>query len=893
MSTLKATARGPVPTVARAAASFGPVRLRRIRGTEAGVGRRAGAPKKVLGHRDGRARVWLLTAVMAALTFALLSVGPLARLAPVGRQVGVTWWLLALAFGVVEVFVIHVRFRGDAHSISLSETPLLLGLFFVSPRGVVLAQLAGAGVTLALHRRQGPLKLAFNLSQLTMSTCAAAALFHGIVALGDPLGPAGWAASFAATFTVDVLAGLMINLAISLSQARRPRFPHVFGIGSVAVVTNTCLALVATTILWLHPTSAWLLLALVTTMLLAYHAYGSLRHKHDSLELLYESTRVTQGPMQDESMVLSLLAKARQMFQAEIAEVTLFGPADPKSALRTSLGPGDHTEVLRPVELDPTDGIWARVASEGQAVIVPRPIRNERLREHFSARGMHDAIVAPLRGDQGVVGVMLVANRLGDFSTFNADDAKVFETFANHASISLENGRLVDTLRRQAAEKEHQALHDALTGLPNRTLFRERLHQAIAGAAQSGSSVAVMLIDLDRFKEVNDTLGHHNGDLLLQEIGHRLRSLLRHDDTVARLGGDEFAILLPHVPDGAAAAQTARKILESLAQPLVLRDLALDIGASIGIALCPRDGEDADTLLQRADVAMYVAKEAHTGFELYSAERNQYSASRLALVAELRHAIQNKELSVVYQPKAELATGAITGVEALLRWQHPRQGFVPPDEFIQVAEHTGLIKPLTLYVLDVALAQCRAWELGGTPLKIAVNLSVRSLLDADLPRDVARLLEHWNVSPSSLQLEITESSIMADPARSLATLTKLSEMGVGLSIDDFGTGYSSLSHLKRLPVDEIKIDRSFVMGMSADENDAVIVRSIIDLGRNLGLRVVAEGVENDELMERLGALGCDVAQGYGLSRPLSAPMLADWLATHRPGMSARRLVATR
>jgi len=381
---------------------------------------------------SGAQRVWVLTIAMGALAAALLLTGPLAGTGPVAPAPHIPWWLLAALFGVVEIFVIHVRFRGDAHSISLSETPLILGLFFVSPRGVVAALLLGAGASLALHRRQSPLKLAFNLSQLTLSTCVAAIIFHEVAALGNPLGAAGWVAAFGATFATDVLAAFMINLAISVSQGKVPKFAHFFGIGSVAVASNTCLALVATTILWTHPASAWLLLALAAIMLLAYHAYGSLRQKHDSLELLYESTFLTRGSMQNDSMVLGLLAKAREMFQVEIAEVTLFDRSDQKSALRTSLGSDDRTEVMRRVELDPTEGIWARVASEGQAVVLPRPIRNERLREHFTRQGIRDAMVAPLRSDEGIAGVMLVANRLGDFSTFNADDAKVFETFANN-----------------------------------------------------------------------------------------------------------------------------------------------------------------------------------------------------------------------------------------------------------------------------------------------------------------------------------------------------------------------------------------------------------------------------------------------------------------------------
>ena len=434
-------------------------------------------------------------------------------------------------------------------------------------------------------------------------------------------------------------------------------------------------------------------------------------------------------------------------------------------------------------------------------------------------------------------------------------------------------------LRRQAEENEYLALHDALTGLPNRTLFRDRVQQAILTAKREGASAAVLLMDLDRFKEINDTLGHHSGDVVLQGVGPRLRTLLRESDSVARLGGDEFAVLLPKVADAAAAVDVAARIRATLERPFDVSGLSLETDASIGIALYPDHGTDVDTLIQRADVAMYLAKDAHTGQEVYAAEQDAYSPARLTLLAELRRALDERELVVFYHPKADLQTGRVRGVEALARWQHPERGLLPPDEFIPLAEHTGLIRALTRYVLDEALRQCSRWRQDGLELAVAVNLSGRDLLDLQLPDDVVRLLEKWNLDPTCLELEITESTILGDPARAKTVLCRLSEMGVRLAIDDFGSGYTSLAYLKRLPVDELKIDKSFVMNMISDENDAVIVRSTIDLGRNLGLGVVAEGVESAEIWDELGALGCDVAQGYFLTRPIAADALTAWLRT--------------
>ena len=425
--------------------------------------------------------------------------------------------------------------------------------------------------------------------------------------------------------------------------------------------------------------------------------------------------------------------------------------------------------------------------------------------------------------------------------------------------------------------ERHQAMHDALTNLPNRRLFRDRVHQAVLLAKRAEGRAAVMLLDLDRFKEVNDTLGHHIGDLLLQQVANRLQSSLREGDTIARLGGDEFAVLLPTVAGEDAAGQVADKILRALEEPFTLRGWTFDIEASVGVALFPDHGESVDSLLQRADVAMYLAKEHRGGWELYRSERDRHSPRRLALLGELRRAIEDGHLSLHYQPKADMRTGAVRGVEALVRWDHPEHGMIPPDEFVPLAEHTGLIRTLTLFVLDRALVQCRAWQDEGLRLGVAVNLSVRNLYDPSFPDEVRVLLLRHGIAPELLELEITESLIMADPLRATAVLGRLGSLGVGLSLDDFGIGYSSLAYLKRLPVDEIKIDKSFVMNITQDESDALIVRSTIGLARSLGLRVVAEGVESEESWARLVALGCDVAQGNHLCPPQPAVDIARWL----------------
>ncbi len=426
-------------------------------------------------------------------------------------------------------------------------------------------------------------------------------------------------------------------------------------------------------------------------------------------------------------------------------------------------------------------------------------------------------------------------------------------------------------------ESRREARTDELTGLPNRRFFLRQLETSLSAAAEAGTSVPLLLVDLDHFKELNDTLGHRVGDQLLEQIGSRLRDSIAESATVARLGGDEFAVLLAVGATLADAEQVAVDLRAALVAPMALEDITLRVDASVGIAAYPQHAQTGVELLQRADIAMYQAKASRTGHELYAAERDGLTRARLALVTELRDAIERRQLILHYQPKADLTSGAITSVEALVRWPHPTRGLIPPSEFLPIAEHTGLMRALTLDVLDQALEQCSRWQGEGLPIGVAVNLSAANLLDLEFDADVARLLTRWNVPPERLELEITENVLMADPTRAREVLERLRRLGVTIALDDFGTGYSSLAYLKQLPVDTLKIDQAFVTNVLNDADDDAIVRSIIALAQSLGLHTVAEGVEDADTWRLLAHLNCDLAQGYHLSRPLPADQITTWL----------------
>jgi diguanylate cyclase (GGDEF)-like protein len=491
--------------------------------------------------------------------------------------------------------------------------------------------------------------------------------------------------------------------------------------------------------------------------------------------------------------------------------------------------------------------------------------------EELGAKGRFFEVYVPLRGSV--------------FESYMSYEptAKAVASDTRLVIVALAGGLLLlwlalfRVVARASRRLRHQATHDRLTDLPNRGALNQEGARTLAGARRNGTLAALLLIDLDRFKEVNDTLGHEQGDQLLFEVAHRLREALRRNDLLARLGGDEFAVLavLPH---RGALGEVATRVHAALARPFDVAGVAVELGASIGIAVQPEHGHDVSTLLRRADVAMYRAKDAGTGIETYDPDSDPYSPERLKLLGELRQAIDNDELVLHFQPQVALSSRQVIGVEALVRWQHPERGLLGPADFLGVAERTGLIIEVTRWVLDTAIRQCSSWHERGNDLPVAINLAAANIIDVTLPDAVEQTLRRWDVPGELLECEISEDTVMGDPRRATEVLERLRALGVRLSLDDFGTGHSSLSYLKRLPLDEVKIDRSFVTGMAVDPSDAAIVRSTIDLARHLGLDVVAEGVESEEVLDVLGSLDCDVAQGFLFSRPLPAEQLDGWLA---------------
>ena len=776
-----------------------------------------------------------------------------------------------LLFGALQIWAENAAvLLPTTASVSPSFMVVMASIAAFDGRGVVLgAALVGCcgGLILDMIRRRKYGVVMYNCAQYLLAAAAA-----------------GWAAGAldrmgAATVVQYVGAGCLfavVNIALVLPApvfALGMRARAVWADMAPTVPNYLAFGLLGTLIGQLYDTVGPIsVLVLVTPLVVArsvFRAFQRLRHAYRRLEVLYGFTEHVSGALDVETVVRTTLGQVKDLLRVEHVQLALL---EGDTLIRCTIG-GPARVVARvdePVD-EQAHVLELRVIRDDKPFIASVDMSDAVLASVLADRGMTHVMAAPLHGGAGVIGALLVADRSHENALFTAEEVQLLSTLANHVSVAFRNGKLVERLR-------DESLHDSLTGLANRTNFQDALGEL--GNGHEGTS-AVMLMDLDRFKEVNDTLGHESGDILLCEISRRLSELVGDRGTIARLGGDEFAVLLPSVEGASEAAATAEELLVALEQPFPVGDLNLEVGASIGVVLSPDHGTDAATLLQRADVAMYAAKEARSGVELYNPDHDEYSPRRLVLANELRHAIDRGQLTVHYQPKADLRTGEVTGVEALLRWHHPEYGFIPPDEFIPLAEHTGSIRPLTRWVLAAAISQCGAWRRNGVELEVAVNLSMRSLLDMGLPEEVENLLARAGLHPRSLTLEITESTIMADPVRSMGVLHDLSDLGTTLSIDDFGTGYSSLSYLKRMPVGEVKVDRSFVMNMASDDNDLVIVRSTIDLARNLGLQVVAEGVENRPTWDQLASLGCDAAQGYYLGRPMPVMQLDRWLAAQR------------
>ena len=832
----------------------------------------------------GKARVELLIAALM-LPSILLMIFAVAPLRALDAPRAMPWWLLAPLFCLAEISVVHIQFRREAHSFSLSELPLVAGLFFAGPLTVVLSTLGGTAAALVLHRRQSPLKLAFNLANFALGSCVATAVFYHLVNRGDPLGNQSSLATLVAMLAAGVLQSMGILAAISLSEGRvdASGVSTTFGFALAATVVNTCLALIGVRILWLNPAQAWLLLVPTVGVLIAYRFYVSEREKRGQVVFLYESSRQLQHADAIDEAVAKLLAQARSVFRAEVAEILFFPTRDKGAFFRTSVGREGRVEMLAPMMFNDEElRLISRCVEQSPLIIDARA--GERDRNAFLRRwGMRDAMAVALRGENRVLGLVLVADRLGDVTAFDQEDLRLLELLANQTGAILERGRLQHSLSQLTALQErleHQASHDPLTGMGNRPFFQSHLEQALT---QPGQQLAVLLVDLDDFKTVNDSLGHAAGDELLCAVANRIDHCLRPADVAARLGGDEFAVLLRR-DDAHAPARVAERIIATLREPFDVVGEEILVHASIGIATSSAHDRTPEELLRDADVAMYTAKSLGKGrWEHFAPAMHTAVQLRHRLKADLHRAVERGEFELDYQPVVETATGRIMAAEALLRWRHPQRGIVGPMDFVPLAEETGLILPIGHWVLATACAEAQRWPKSGSAdaIAVSVNVAARQLQQRDFVSDVRTVLAATGLDAKRLILEVTETDIVADPERIIECLSELRNLSVRIAIDDFGTGQSSLSRLRDFPIDVLKIDKSFTAALRGGDDSRSFARAVFSFGAGLGLRVIAEGVETSDHIPRLIQLHCEWSQGYHFARPIPPAALVELLESGR------------
>ncbi len=610
-----------------------------------------------------------------------------------------------------------------------------------------------------------------------------------------------------------------------------------------------------------------------------------LQQKEAEIYLLKEINRVISSEYKLETVFELVANHARELINAKTVTIPILSTDQASYTYQAAAGENadELTGASLPIEVGICGWVLRHRKAWWRGVLDDL---NQAERNQWEAEA-GSIVLVPLIGKRRFLGGIAGITKANG-NEFTRQDFDILTTFAGQVSIAIENAMFfeeLDTAKRSAEafrlkleftnrklsrtneELQHLAVHDPLTSLPNRTLIADRLQQSILGARRNREPLALIMIDLDHFKEVNDTLGHTVGDKLLVNVGYRFQSTLREVDTLGRLGGDEFAVVIPQADDNGAAI-IANKLQTALELPVDIDGSHFSIAASMGIAIYPDHGTTPSALLKSADIAMYASKRDHNGYSFYDPACDTRSPDRLELLRDLRAAVQNDTLEIAFQPKLDLTEKQIIGVEALARWTHPARGTVPPDVFIPILEQTGLIRTFTLQMLRKVILHCRAYHREGYQLDVAVNLSMHNLRDSKLPDQIEEILRECGFNEQYLILEITESAIMQDPEHSLMIITRLNDMGIRLSVDDFGTGYSSLGYLKRLPVQQLKIDRSFVGDMEKDRDDTTIVRSTIDLAHNLGLETVAEGVEDSATLEALTVMNCDQAQGYLISRPL-------------------------
>ncbi len=756
--------------------------------------------------------------------------------------------VVTVMFAVTESAKLHVEVRQQALSVSLTALPLVVGLFTMPLEWLLVARLMSAVVI--LYVRQQPLdKTVFNLALYT-AEIGVAYLLHGLVLSSWPSEPSIWVTAVAIVLVVDVVGVASVIAAITLLQ-RRPSLGDSAMMAASVLLSGLLSATIAALALQALERGAegLLLLGVVSAaIVLSFRAYAQLVRQHADLGEVLRAARTMGQAQNQDVLVTTLTAETASLVSAGGAEI--WDVDDPAT-----------TDLLPPAGVRPC--------------VVRSSTRDPEERAWLAARGWRDAVVLPLEVDDRKAALLVAHDRQGSsLSTFTPGDLDLLQTLATHAAVVWQNNDLVERLR-------HDSHHDDLTQLPNRLAFSVALTRVLTGLAASDDDcvAAVVLLDLDRFKEINDTLGHPVGDILLVQVARRLSEITPPDSVVARLGGDEFAVLLPAVRGRDDVERVAASISSSLVVPFDLNGTFVDVSASIGLAGVFSAGSDAATLLRHADVAMYETKRSMSGASWYEPQRDRTSLDRLTLVGDLRRAIDEEEISVDFQPQLRLRDGRIAGFEALARWTHPERGPISPAEFVPLADHTGQVGVLTVLALRKALEQCARWSGVHQTFAVSVNLPTRLLLEPGLPDQVERLLADAGIAPERLTLELTEDSVMNYQVESLRPMHSLRDKGVRLSVDDFGTGYSSLAYLRHLPIHEVKIDKSFIIGMGLDTGAAKIVGSIIDLSHDLGLEVVAEGVEDHATLRALTEAGCDIVQGYLLGRPMPSAQVATWLAS--------------
>ena len=819
-------------------------------------------------------KIVLLTGAVtaAAVTLFVIVVAPLSA-AP--TALNLPWVLWAAIFAASEALVVHVQWKRESHSFSLSDLVLAAGLVLAVPADIVLAQVAGTAVVLVVQRRQRGVKLAFNMAQFALAGCMAALVCSTVIGV---LGPAwAWVGQLLAIAVATAIASLTIFAVMTIVEGKADPRPLVgmLGFSLPFTVGAAAVGAVMTRTSANDPASLALLMLPTFLVIGAYRAYTRAREQQENLKLLHEVTSLLHGG-DVEAALGDFLTSARTAFNAEMTELVLVGGSGTDDVTVSRSQDGVDPVVMAAADESAGYHRLLRLATAHGSLSTRSGAGGAGPLDAYAAeRGLKDAMVATLRTEDRVHGLLLVADRLGAGSTFNRSELALLETFGRTVATSLERGRLEETLRQVTDLKEqlrHQTLHDALTGLPNRVLFLDRARQAVDVAARTSAWPAILYLDLDGFKPVNDEYGHDIGDMVLRTIAHRLRNCLRPGDTAARLGGDEFAVLLGGPLDTAGVDRVVDRIRAQFDVPVDLGEGRLArIGGSIGIAVGNPGMEDAEELIRQADVAMYAAKRGGGGSVWFEPGMGDATSARDQAIAQLTGAIARRELVTFFQPLVNLRTGAPSGAEALVRWQHP-DGLRGPDAFIGLAEETGLIVEIGELVLRDACHQAARWAAadGTRPLTVTVNLSARQLAHPDIVDVVKSALEDAGLDAKRLVLEMTETVLMQDREAAAATLWQLKALGVRIAIDDFGTGYSSLAYLRRFPIDMLKVAREFIDGLGRDEHDDVITRAIVELAGTLGLLTVAEGIETEAQQAFVTALGCDLGQGYLFSRPVDA-----------------------